>query len=218
MTVNSRWVILGDSIQSLVYEASPAVPDATKLTASQIPSLANVSVLNVSAPGNTLANAGGTAGDFSVDANLNVLNLLRGTLLPDGVICFLGTNDYANPSISGVAFIQAYTRLIQYCKSNGMKFVAVTPLWRYDEATAVQHVDGPRTLQDFRSWIVNVTAGEAVNAPTTVKYIHYFDLGLTTGPTSTDYFDGIHITGVGHGKVSAGLLAKMVEFGFWTAS
>lgn len=210
--LSDRWLFLGDSIPVSVYEPAQYVPDPKRLVTNQISQMVDISIINLSAPGNMIVNAGNP--DFSLDANLNLLNYARGTYLYKGIICQLGHNDATAPGVTPAAFIAAYRKLPVYCKANGIPFVCLPILPCAEDAAPINHGGSLLTVQQFREWQVNVTAEQATGAAaSSIKSIYTGAFGLTPD----DFFDGTHLRCTGHDKVAAGLVSQMRAFGFWPA-
>lgn len=211
--ISDRWLFIGDSIFASVYETPPCVPDAKRLVANQISQMVDISIINLSAPGNRMVSAGSP--DFGLDANLNLLNYMRGTYLYKGIICQLGHNDATTPGVTPDAFIAAYRKLPVYCKANGIAFVCLPILPCAQDAAPINHGGSLLTVQQFRQWQVNVTAEQATgSAANTIKSIYTGSFGLE----ENDFFDGTHMRGSGHEKVAAGIVSQMQAFGFWPPS
>jgi len=200
---NKRVIIIGDSIQSHVFEAGDTVPDVRFLTANLVAELANVAVTNLSAPGQRLA-SGGYAG-YGFESNLNMLWYAVGGGGVQTAIITLGTNDWVSPAVSAIGFITAYRRAIRYAKQQGLAVVCVPPLWRADLWTWISKPDGWYSLADFQSFASNVCFEEGG------KVFDASKIGLTPD----DFADGLHLNARGHEKFTLGLIEKMEDLGYW---
>ncbi|MDR9777192.1 SGNH/GDSL hydrolase family protein [Rhizobium hidalgonense] len=212
VTHTKRALVLGDSISSLVYADSPAVPDANKLWVHQLAQATGINVQSLSAPGNRVSV--GSAPDFSLRYNSNAFNLMRGTALPAFVIITAGTNDYAagdinvytNPTYN---FHSDYRWILSYWKSNGVPVLVVHPLWRSDEATAYAHPDGAWPMSTWRTWISTFAAEKSF------PVMQHTDFGLTPADFVHDTPTlQLHMNGDGHDKFFAGILLKLQTLGW----
>jgi lysophospholipase L1-like esterase len=202
-----RWFLLGDSIQSSVFsENGQSVGPACALTASQIPNLANVTIQNLSSPGFRMSQ--GELPGFGACANRGgLIGGAIGLVPPAGIIIMLGTNDWGNYYVTGSAFTIDYPKVINYCKSMGMKVVCVSPIWHFMQDTVLQHADAGYPLANFRSWIQSMASAAGVG----------FIDGLSS-PVSNcpEYFcDGVHMNEAGHDAFAPWLVMKMRCLGHW---
>lgn len=203
MSIGERWIILGDSIQANVYVPGSGYGDNKHLTAALLPQSINISINNLSAPGARLAD-GGLPG-FGAASNLNAITMVRGSSPMTGIICTLGTNDWANPSTSAQSFLDAYRALITRCKSLGMIFVGMSPLNRHDGYMGVQKADGVFTLAQWQALAIAVCQEQSV------RWIQ----GDLAPLTAVDLADGIHPNAGGHDKLAPWLITKMRAWGYW---
>lgn len=195
-----RCLILGDSIQSLVYGPAGSAPDQSALTASRLPMLANVAIGNLSAPGQRMASSG-YAG-MGLISNLNVISYSVGGAIPNCIIITLGTNDWVSNG-GGMEFINAYRQVVQYSKSMGANVICVPPLWRINEDDYTAHSDGNYKLSSYRDWVINVCFGEGA------KVFDASNIGLVP----SDFADGLHMNESGHIKFSNALLYSLRMWG-----
>lgn len=203
MSTGERWMLLGDSIQANVYIPGSNYGDNKHLTAALLSQALNISINNLSAPGARLTD-GGLPG-FGAASNLNAISMVRGSSPMNGIICTLGTNDWANVGTSAQSFLDAYRALITRCKSLGLIFVGMSPLNRQDGYMAVQKADGAFTLAQWQSLAIAVCQEQGV------KWIQ----GDLAPLTALDLADGIHPNAGGHDKLAPWIITKMRSWGYW---
>jgi lysophospholipase L1-like esterase len=202
-----RWFLLGDSIQSSVFsENGHPVGPASALTASQIPSLANVTIQNLSSPGFRMSQ--GELPGFGACANRSgLIGGAIGLVPPSGIIIMLGVNDWANYSVTGSTFTTDYPKVINYCKSMGMQVVCVSPIWHYMQEVVMQHADAGYPLANFRSWIQSMASFAGVG------FIDGLSAPVSNHPEL--FCDGVHMNEEGHDIFAPWLVMKMRELGHW---
>lgn len=200
-----RWILLGDSIQSLVYGPGSVLGDQSRLTAAQLSRLLNIAINNLSSPGARMTD-GGQLG-FGAASNKNAITMVRGYAPMAGIIITLGTNDWTNPGTSAQSLLDSYRGMIQHCRALGLAVVGVSPLNRVGGGNGVQHPDGIFTLGDFQYFI------EAVCQEQGVKMIQ----GGTAPLTAAHFADGLHLNADGHDVFCQWLIQKMRALGYWTA-
>lgn len=203
--INKRAIIIGDSIQSHVFEpgGEAVIPDVRYLTANLVPELANVAVTNISAPGQRMA-SGGYAG-YGLESNLNLIWYAVGGGGVQTAIITLGTNDWVSPAVSGIGFITAYRQAVKFAQSQGLTVVCVPPLWRKDMWTWISKTDGWYSLADFQSFAANVCFEEGA------KVFDANQIGLLP----EHFADGLHLNQKGHEKFAGELIRKMKGWGYW---
>jgi lysophospholipase L1-like esterase len=205
--VHQRCVIAGDSIQAYVYAPGASQADASKLTASLIPTLTNVSITNVSSAGQRMA-SGGVAG-YGLVSNLQSLWFVQGGRPADCIIITLGTNDWSAPFVGAMEFITAYRNAIRYSKTQGMTVICVPPLWRGNEGALVAKPDGSWTIAQFRYFAMNVCYEEGA------KVFDASQIGLTPAHYAETGAAALHLNASGHEVFAAALVAKMQAWGLW---
>lgn len=206
-----RWIILGDSIQSLVYTTGSGLGDQSFLTAARLPQLLNISINNLSSPGARMTD-GGQVG-FGAASNLNAITMVRGYAPMGGIVITLGTNDWTNPGSSAQNLLDSFRATIQHCVALGMKVVVVSPLNRADGANYINHFDGGSyNLANFQYWIEAVTQEQAVLCGNqNVKMIQ----GSLCPLNSTHYADGLHLNESGHEVFCEWLIDEVKALGYW---
>lgn len=205
--VHQRCVIAGDSIQTYVYAPGAAQGDASKLTASLIPTLTNVSISNISSAGQRMA-SGGVAG-YGLVSNLQSLWFVQGGRPADCIIIALGTNDWSSPAVGAMEFITAYRNAIRHSKTQGMDVICVPPLWRGNEGALVAKPDGSWTIAQFRYFAMNVCYEEGA------KVFDASQIGLTPAHYAETGTAALHLNASGHELFAAALVNRMKLWGLW---
>jgi Lysophospholipase L1 and related esterases len=213
MTLASRWIWVGDSIDAGVYSDS-GVGDACRLTVAQLPHLVNVSINNLSSPGQRITE-GGQPG-FGASVNKNAIGTVSGYSGASGVIITLGTNDYANPSTGMIEFIDQYKSLIRYVRETLLlPVVVVTPLNRADGATYISHGDGPwRNLADF-TYFIQMLCYEEKPPLRPGPFLTVFKGSECPLQPCHYVADGIHLNADGHDVKTKWMISKMQSVGYW---
>jgi lysophospholipase L1-like esterase len=204
-----RALILGDSISCGVYEdVGPG--DQSKLWVNRLPAKTDISISNLSSPGQRIT-SGGQAG-FGIAANLNAISTVSGYSGAKWVIITAGTNDTANYGTGLVDYIESYRRVIQHCRSLGMIVVVISPIWRGDIALTKPHVDGNFSFEAFRFYGEMVAYEEKAKSGPAV---HVFT-GLNA-PLHPEHYltDQIHLNGRGQVVFGDWIIEQMQSVGYW---
>lgn len=224
-----NWILLGDSIQSWVIDNGPA----TALTASRIPALANVGVMNMSRPGARVTHLQKTAPDawsssrdgwvvganctstaqcpydtrFSTYLYRNLFSYYSSLWNAKGVIITLGRNDWGNDT--NQLFLD-YSEIVQRAKSNGLDVVCVGPIWSSDE-TATNNMLNVRVVI---MWACNNNGGTFVDGYNAVPHdaALYYSTHNAQGQLQ---IDGVHLNAAGHVAFSNWLVTTMHNLGKW---
>ncbi|AWY39408.1 hypothetical protein DKY63_05610 [Pseudomonas putida] len=196
---HTRCIIAGDSIQTYVY-AKGRAGDASKLTASLIPTMTNVSIANMSGGGQRMA-SGGTPG-WGLVENLQALWYVTGSKQPDCMIITLGTNDWGSPEIGLKEYADSYKKVIDYSKDKGVTVVCVLPTWNKEEKVLKPHADGEWTIQQFRDEASKVCGDEGL------KIFDPTKIGLKP----SDFPDGLHMGAHGHQIFAKAFVKQMQEW------
>lgn len=198
-----RYLIAGDSIMSYAYEEGDAVGDASKLAASYIPTLTNVSICNFSGPGQRMC-AGGISG-FGLTNQKPAITYINGGKTADGIIIAVGVNDWGAPEVGAVEFINTFRDFIRFCQSLGMKVVVSLPVWNDEEDLPKPHSDGLYTLIQFRHYAAQVAYSEGA-------LVFITDC---IGLSPVHFVDGLHLNPEGHLIWAEALVSKMREWELW---
>lgn len=204
-----RWILMGDSIQSLVVEDNnPSVtPQAKNLAANLIPQLTNVSIQNVSAPGNRVNDIGAVG--FGAVNYLNVINLISGLFGAQGFILTLGTNDWSNGADT-TNWANNVRAIVDRAKSLNLKVVLLSPIWRSDQQNSING----HQLWEYAYMMQTIAAEKGVT------FINGFDFGAQYGEPAL-YGDAtgqprVHLNTQGHSRFASFLVQRMQALGYWT--
>lgn len=204
--MTQRWILLGDSIQSVVIEdnnPSGVLPHAKNIASNLISQQTDVLIHNLSSPGNRVSDIGAIG--FGVVNHLNSLNLISGIFGAQGLIVTLGTNDWGN-SANTTQWANDVRAIVDRAKSLNLKVVLVSPLWRSDH----QEYKGGYQMWIY-AWMMQTIATEKG-----VTFINGYDFG----DDPLNYGDPVqnprlHLNTRGHVNFANILVQKMKTLGFW---
>lgn len=206
MAKGDRWLLVGDSIQTCVYAGSDPVvrADSSNLLATNLAKNTGYVIQNLSWGGARMT-SGPNWPNFGWADNMSTIQRISSPINhADGVIITLGTNDWAEPSVSGIDFIQSYSSFIYGCQALGMKVVLLSPIWRSNEAARPQKQDGAWNFVEWNSFIPGIAAN------TGAKWIYGYGAGLN----ASHYVDGLHLNESGHIVLEAYVRTKMQALGY----
>jgi hypothetical protein len=157
-----RWILVGDSIQTNVYEApGPHAVPATELMAVNLAKNTGATINNLSWGGARMTD-GGWPG-FGWASNVAAIQRVCGPTPAKGVLVTLGLNDWGEPSVTGIGFITAMRTFIRACKSYGLIVVFLSPIWNAQGHIAKVKPDGSWTLPQWASFVANVAYEEGAH-------------------------------------------------------
>nr|WP_162634873.1 hypothetical protein [Pseudomonas putida] len=188
---------------SYAYEQGDVCGDASKLAASLIPTMIDVSICNFSGPGQRMC-SGGIPG-FGLTNQKTAITYINGGKNADGIILAVGVNDWGAPEVGAIEFINTYRDFIRFCQAQGMKVVVSLPVWNNEELMRKPHVDGYCTLVEFRHYAAQVAYAEGANVFITD----------CIGLKAEHFVDGLHLNAKGHTVWASALVSQMGEWGLW---
>lgn len=182
---------------------SPTVLDgkhgtANQLTSHLLMSEKNISIRNISSPGNSISHRNYTGfGDTpSVTASLDRIGGFLGFY--NGIIIQAGTNDFGR-DVHPSNVVKSLRGILKYAKSKNKKVMVMEPIWRRDET--VKNKLG-FDLNAYRETMKKVCVNEY---PTICHYASRQNSKLSNSSASK-YFDGnevkakgeLHLNAAGH--------------------
>jgi lysophospholipase L1-like esterase len=128
------WILMGDSIMSAVSpnEVDGLSGKANKLATHLVMNEKNVSIRNISSPGNSMSHTNYTGfGDTSsVTASLDRIGGFFGFY--NGIIIQVGTNDFGR-DVQLSNFSESLRGILKYASSKNKKVMMMEPIWRRNE-------------------------------------------------------------------------------------
>lgn len=128
------WVLMGDSIMSAV---SPSVVDgpsgtSKQLAANLLMNNKNVSIRNISSPGNSIGHSDftGFGNTLSVTQSLDRIGGFFGFY--NGIIIQAGTNDFGR-SVDLPTFKKSLEGILKHAKTRNKKVLLMEPIYRADQ-------------------------------------------------------------------------------------
>lgn len=198
-----RWILVGDSIQTNIYEApGPHAVPATELMAVNLARNTGATINNLSWGGSRLTDGGWTG--FGWASNTATIQRVVGPNAPKGILVTVGLNDWGEPSVSGIGFITAMRSFIQACKGMGLTVVFLSPIWNVDKDLVKAKADGSWNLAQWGSFVANVCYEEGA------KHIS----GLSAPLNATHFADGVHLNVAGHIALEAYVRQQMNALGY----
>jgi hypothetical protein len=206
--LQDRWILVGDSIMSNVFEENSNIPAlASNLTSHLIEQKANVVIHNFSSPGARMGD-GGIKGVGAVN-QIGAISHISGFFKAKGVIITLGTNDWGATSTS--EYYLAYSKFVKHARSKGLLVACVSPIWRADQ-NSYKQVKGDNRWQLWTYRLVTQWACEHSGG----KYID----GGQAPVQGLQFFGdknnfGLHMNTYGHSVFSDWLVYKMRNLGYF---
>lgn len=205
MSNGERWIYVGDSISAGVFTGSPPVrQQAYNLMPTILAKNTGAVIQNLSWGGARLAD-GGVSG-YGWASNFPTIQRVSGPPKAEGLIIALGTNDWALSTVSGAEFIASYRSLIRAAKTQGLKVVGMTPLWRADGANRLPKADGAWNILEWGGMIAGVCYEEG---------IHFIN-GYAAPMTPANFPDGLHLDDAGHIAWEPYTRTEFQRFGYMT--
>lgn len=198
-----RWILVGDSIQTNIYEApGPHAVPALELMAVNLARNTGATINNLSWGGARMAD-GGWPG-FGWASNVATVERVSSPNKAKGVLVTLGLNDWNEPTVSGIGFITGMRTFIQACKVMGLEVVFLSPIWNASKDTPKAKADGSWDLAQWAAFVANVCFEEGA------KHIS----GLSAPLDASHFADGIHLNVAGHIALEAYVRPKMNALGY----
>lgn len=128
MSATKTWVVIGDSIMSMVADGQ-AKDHALTLVSNE----RDVMFRSLSSPGAST----GLAPNLGFNSTLvtSEMDSLRGIFnAVDGIIIQVGTNDFG-ANVTWTDEVASLNRILQYARTNNKKVLMLDIIWRWNEAT-----------------------------------------------------------------------------------
>jgi lysophospholipase L1-like esterase len=211
------WIILGDSIMSGVSNSTINGPDgkAKDLAANIVMNSRNISIRNLSSPGNTIGSKDHT-GFGDVLATSAALNMVGGYWTAfDGIIIQAGTNDFGR-DLHWAETVHSLRNIMGYSRAMHKKVMIMEPIWRFNQ-------DQPNkkgfTLDTYRFFMYLVCVQEN---PDICRYADRTLSGLADA-NSRKYFGAneqassleLHLNAEGQKKYAEWIMSSASKFGFF---
>lgn len=205
MNAGDRWIWVGDSISAGIFTGSPPVrQSAENLITTNLAKNTGSYIQNLSWSGARVAD--GDTPMFGWASNFSTVLRISGPPVAKGIVIALGTNDWAQPSVSGAEFIACYRAMVRSAKFHGLAVVGLTPLWRADGATRMQKTDGYWNIVEWGGLIADICTQEGA------KFIS----GYSAPIVSASFCDGVHLDEAGHLYWESYVRAEMQARGHMT--
>ncbi len=226
-----NWLMMGDSIMSWVIG-----PDsqASALTANRIPTIVNISIMNLSKPGARISYLTKSTPDsysssrdgtivgsscisftqcpydtrFSAYLYKKMLTYFGNLYGAKGLIITLGRNDWGSSDLNQLN--ADYSELVAFAISNGLKVVCVGPIWDASETSS-----NNMSVIRFVIWgSCNSNGGTFINAYDAVPHntALYYSYVNSSGQT---IINNTHLNAAGHQQFTNWLVTNMKNLGFW---
>lgn len=205
MNPGDRWIYVGDSISAGIFTGSPPIrQSAENLMPTNLAKNTGCYIQNLSWGGARVAD--GNAPGLGWASNFSTILRVSGPPVAKGLIIALGTNDWPQPSVSGMEFITAYRGMVRAAKFHGLAVVGLTPLRRADGATRMQKADGNWDILEWGGIVADICSGEGA----------HFISGYNAPLLPEHFCDGVHLTEAGHLAWEPYVREKMQGFGYMT--
>ncbi len=141
------WIIMGDSIMSAVSPSKVDGPSglSSQMTANLLMNEKNISVRNISSPGNSIGHSDSTGFGNTVSVTQSLDRIAGFFSFYNGIIIQAGTNDFGR-SVSLSTFNKSLEGILSYAQSRNKKVLLMEPIWRRNES--VKNQQG-LTLNDY---------------------------------------------------------------------
>ncbi|WMD23289.1 GDSL-type esterase/lipase family protein [Achromobacter seleniivolatilans] len=203
MNAGDRWIYVGDSTSAGIFIGSPPVrQSAENLITTNLAKNTGCYIQNLSWGGARVAD--GNVPMFGWASNFSTILRVSGPPVAKGLIIALGTNDWAQTSVSGAEFIASYRGMVRAAKFHGLAVVGMTPLWRSDGANRPMKADGAWNIVEWGGLIADICSQEGA------KFINGYEAPLTPA----NFGDGVHPDEAGHLLWEPYVRTKMQGFNY----